>query len=171
VVKNGARYPIEEWSRVDTTPRGAQRVAVPEKLLSLYSCGATLILNQAHCALPALNNTYRMLTQELGFPTQTNIYITPRDGAGFSKHADEHEVLILQIAGSKYWLVYPPDAPPVEIDLQCGDLLYVPPFNLSATSPFLLPRWRASGSLCRRALPARMQSRFLKPISWPDCKV
>lgn len=126
VVKDGVRYPIEEWSRVETTPRGAQRVAIPEALLSLYAGGATLILNQLHCALPSLNHACRMLTEELGFPTQTNIYITPRAAAGFSKHADEHEVLILQIAGSKFWIIYPPDAPPVEIDLQSGDLLYLP---------------------------------------------
>lgn len=126
VVNNGVECPIEEWSRVQTSARGIHRVAIPEKLLNLYSSGATLILNQAHCALRALNNTCRILTEELGFPTHTNIYITPRGSAGFLKHADDHDVLVLQIAGSKCWLVYPPEAPPVEIDLQSGDLLYVP---------------------------------------------
>jgi hypothetical protein len=126
VVREGTRLLIEEWSRVETGTGGAQRVAIPEKLFSLYAGGATLILNQAHRALPVLNETCRILTQELGFPTQTNIYITPRNSAGFNKHADRHEVLVLQIAGSKSWILYPPDAPPVEIDLQSGDLLYVP---------------------------------------------
>jgi hypothetical protein len=126
VVQDGARCPIEEWSRVDTGVAGAQRVAVPEKLLGLYARGATLILNQAHCALAELNDTCRILTRELGFPTQTNIYLTPRHSTGFGKHADDHEVLVLQIAGSKSWTVYPPDEPCVEIDMQSGDLLYLP---------------------------------------------
>jgi len=126
VVNNGVRCPIEEWSGVETSARGIHRVAIPEKLLGLYASGATLILNHAHGALPALSNACRILTEELGFPAQTNIYITPRGSVGFSKHADEHDVLILQIAGCKEWLVYPPDAPPAEIQLQSGDLLYVP---------------------------------------------
>jgi hypothetical protein len=126
VVSNGVRCPIEEWSRVEKGARDIHRVAVPEKLLSLYTSGATLILNQAHGALQALDSTCRILTEELGFPTQTNIYITPRGSTGFSKHSDEHDVLVLQIAGSKYWEVYPPEGPAVEIDLQSGDLLYVP---------------------------------------------
>jgi hypothetical protein len=126
VVNNGVPCPIEEWSGVETSARGIHRVAIPEKILRLYTSGATLILNGAHGALCALNNACRMLTEELGFPTQTNIYITPRGSVGFSKHADDHDVLILQIAGCKEWLVYPPNAPPVEIHLQSGGLLYLP---------------------------------------------
>jgi hypothetical protein len=126
VVSNGVPCPIEEWSRLEKGARDTQRVAIPEKLLSLYTSGATLILNHAHGALQALNDACRILTEELGFPTQTNIYITPRGSAGFSKHSDEHDVLILQVAGTKCWHVYPSDGPAVEIDLQSGDLLYVP---------------------------------------------
>jgi hypothetical protein len=73
-----------------------------------------------------LNETCRSLTEELGFPTQANIYITPHHSVGFSKHADGHEVLILQIAGSKAWVLSPADSAKVEIALRSGDLLYVP---------------------------------------------
>src|SRR5581483_5999389 len=110
VVKDGVRCPLEEWSCFVSSSRGPLQIAIPEKLLSLYADGATLILNQAHGVLPALTDTCRMLTQELGFPTQTNIYITPHNSIGFSKHSDEHDVLILQVAGSKSWRVYPHDA-------------------------------------------------------------
>jgi uncharacterized RmlC-like cupin family protein len=126
VVKEGASCPIEEWSRVATGARGAQRVANPESLLSLYASGATLILNQAHHGLTQINDACHILTRELGFKTQANIYITPRNSAAFSKHSDEHEVLVLQIAGSKSWIIYPADAPGAEIVLRPGDLLYVP---------------------------------------------
>jgi hypothetical protein len=141
VVKDGTTYGLEQWSRFATSARGDQRVAIPEKLFELYGEGATLILNQADRVVPSLNAACRALTLEMGLPVQANIYITPRAAAGFSRHSDDHEVLILQIAGSKRWLLYPqmyPQMHPqsaqpapgangtVEIDLQCGDLLYLP---------------------------------------------
>lgn len=124
VAKDGVRCPIEEWSRFVDSARGMHQIAVPESLLRLYADGATMILNHADALMPSLNETCRKLTRELGFPTQTNIYITPRNAAGFSKHSDDHDVLILQIAGGKSWRVYAPDA--LEIELRSGDLLYIP---------------------------------------------
>jgi len=126
VVREGTRYPLEDWSRVDNSARGEHRVAITERLFDLYSEGATLIVNQAHSALPSLNGLCRNLTRELGFPVLANIYITPREVGGFCKHADDHEVLVMQIAGSKRWLLDVQHAPLVEIDLQPGDLLYLP---------------------------------------------
>src|SRR5580704_14696407 len=89
VVKDGKRLPLEEWSRVDTSARGVQRVAVSERLFDLYLEGATLVLNQAHRALPSFNSLCRILTADFGFPARANIYITPGGGAGFSAHADD----------------------------------------------------------------------------------
>lgn len=126
VVKDGVYVPVEEWSKVEERVRGCLQVAVPERLLSLYAAGSTLILARLNSALPALTDVCRTLSQELGFFTQTNIYVTPRDAAGFVKHADDHEVLILQVAGSKHWLLYPDGGPEVEIHLRTGDLLYIP---------------------------------------------
>src|SRR3569833_3143837 len=124
VVKDGVRCPIEEWSRFVDSPRGMHQIALSESLLRFYGDGATLILNQADALVPSLTEACRKLTRELGFPTQTNIYITPRGSAGFSRHSDDHDVLILQIAGSKSWRVYVPDAE--EFELRSGDLLYIP---------------------------------------------
>jgi len=126
VVKEGTRYPLTEWSRVAASARGESRVAVPERLFDLYSQGATLILNRADRAIPSLNALCRNLTVEMGFPAGANVYITPRGAAGFDKHADEHEVLVIQIAGVKRWQLYVKDAPVVEFDLRPGDLLYLP---------------------------------------------
>ena len=126
VVKDGTKYPLEEWSKLATSARGEHRVAIPERLFELYADGATLILNQAERTVPSLNAACRNLTLEMGFRTWANVYITPRSAVGFSRHSDDHEVLILQIAGSKQWLLYPPDAPAVETDLRAGHLLYVP---------------------------------------------
>jgi bifunctional lysine-specific demethylase and histidyl-hydroxylase NO66 len=126
VVRDGTRCPLEEWSRVDASARGEQSVAIPEKLFHLYAEGATLVLNQADRSLPSLNGVCRAMTLDLGFRVVANVYITPRSAAGFSKHVDDHEVLVLQIAGSKRWQLLVKEGPVVEIDLQPGDLLYLP---------------------------------------------
>lgn len=126
VVRDGTRYPLEAWSRIESSARGSACVAIPEKLFNLYSEGATLILNQADHAIPSLNSTCRALAVELGFPTHANVYITPRGAAGFAQHRDDHDVLIVQIAGSKRWLLHKQNAPVVELDLKAGDLLYLP---------------------------------------------
>ena len=126
VVKDGTKYPLEEWSTLATSARGEHRVAIPERLLELYADGATLILNQADSTVPSLNAVCRNLSLEMGFRTWANVYITPRGAAGFSRHSDDHEVVILQITGSKRWLLHPADAPAVETGLQAGHLLYVP---------------------------------------------
>jgi hypothetical protein len=126
VVKNGERWPVEQWSHFVRGARGIQHLAIREKLLELYADGCTLVVNQMEALVPALTASCRALTRELGFPTQMNVYITPRDSAGFSRHSDEHDVMILQVAGSKAWRVYSSDAAPVQIDLKSGDLLYIP---------------------------------------------
>ena len=83
---------------------------------------------------------------ELNFATKVNAYITPPESQGFVAHYDEHDVLILQIQGSKIWHLYDgADVPPhelrrdeeksVAIDglplptdlrLEVGDVLYLP---------------------------------------------
>jgi ribosomal protein L16 Arg81 hydroxylase len=126
VIKNGVTHHPEEWSRLATAKMGEQRVALPERLFDLYSNGATLILNQAHHAIPALGLACREIACELGFPSRANIYAAPPEAEGFSRHTDPHEILILQISGTKFWLLYPEDGEAVEIKLCAGDLLYLP---------------------------------------------
>ena len=65
--------------------------------------------------LQALHHTWlplarfcRGLEAELGHPAQANAYYTPRRSQGFGVHHDTHDVLVLQTAGKKRWLVYEP---------------------------------------------------------------
>jgi hypothetical protein len=75
---------------------------------------------------------------------QANIYLTPAGAQGFRKHFDGHDVLVLQVSGSKRWRIwdgqpfpdptprtpwdnrYEPDGEPAEVVLRPGDALYVP---------------------------------------------
>jgi hypothetical protein len=76
-------------------------------------------------------------------PVHANMYLTPKGAQGFDAHFDTHEVLVLQLEGSKHWRLYgsarrfpsvedrfdgPKDTlgPAREVVLQPGDLLYIP---------------------------------------------
>lgn len=107
--------------------------------------GYTIILNALHEQFPNLGEMVNGLSNELGHPFQTNVYITPPNSQGFPAHYDTHDVFVLQIEGSKKWRVYH-DSPVVlptkqmefqkelhpapqsftELELQKGDLLYIP---------------------------------------------
>jgi hypothetical protein len=47
----------------------------------------------------------RTLGAELGHRFQTNLYLTPPNGKGFSPHWDNHDVFIIQVVGSKDWQI------------------------------------------------------------------
>jgi ribosomal protein L16 Arg81 hydroxylase len=126
VVSNGVKEPVEDWSGMAEAARGEVRVAIPERLLALYRNGATLILNQAHHSLSGVAHACRTLASELRFPVRANIYITPPESQGFASHSDDHELLILLIAGSKEFLLSPQSGEAVRIRLAAGDLLYIP---------------------------------------------
>ena len=75
---------------------------------------------------------------------QANAYYTPRGSQGFAVHHDTHDVLVLQVAGEKRWLLYDPvlelplkhqryssslgehGEPTDDLVLRAGDTLYLP---------------------------------------------
>jgi hypothetical protein len=126
VVRDGKKCPIEAWSRVQTSARGQETVAVTERLLDLYGAGATLILNRVHLSIPGLRDLCADLTSEFGFLTQANVYLSPPGSAGFDRHADEHEVIVMQIAGSKHWQIFPGGESVRDLEMRSGDLLFLP---------------------------------------------
>ncbi len=115
-----------------------------EHLRAWCQKGATLILDQVHLRIPEIRQLTTELTDELGCKTQVNAYCSWSSSQGFSCHYDTHEVIVLQIEGSKKWSVYPDTfkwplreqksaqrTPPTgETYLDCvlhpGDVLYIP---------------------------------------------
>jgi lysine-specific demethylase/histidyl-hydroxylase NO66 len=110
-----------------------------------FADGYTLVLNGLERYLPASAALSRAIEAELNFETQVNAYITPPNSQGFLPHYDDHDVLILQIQGSKTWHVYDslPLVPahelrlrdlftsdglpaPSDLILEAGDVLYLP---------------------------------------------
>jgi ribosomal protein L16 Arg81 hydroxylase len=122
---------------------GNDRVKV-DQLFRLHEAGGTIILNHLHRRHPPLAKLCAALELEFSAPFQTNIYLTPPKAQGFHPHFDTHDVLVLQLAGSKRWQLYGtpivlalkghgdyarqdnPGPVSEEFDLRAGDTLYLP---------------------------------------------
>ncbi|MDD4914322.1 MAG: cupin domain-containing protein [Methylococcales bacterium] len=116
----------------------------PDKLQAEFKAGATISLPGFNRAWRPLRRVAAAVEDYLEHAVHTNIYITPGNASGFSPHYDPHDVFIFQISGSKHWKIYPPPlnlphrtqpfqpqmfaptAPLLELDLEPGDLLYMP---------------------------------------------
>jgi hypothetical protein len=122
-----------------------EEVVDPLRAAKLFADGATLVFSHLHTRVPPLARFCAALSQVLSSKMQANIYFTPPDAQGFKPHWDTHDVFVLQISGSKRWMIYetrfrlplrgqkfdpkkdpPPSAPIEEFELRAGDLLYIP---------------------------------------------
>lgn len=126
-------YAFPESGRIDL-PRAYQ----------LFNSGATISLGQLHERLPSLAALCRAMEHSFSHHFQTNIYLSPRNAQGFKTHYDSHDVLVLQIAGSKHWTLHDtpielplrgqgfdpekhiPGEPTREFTIRAGDVLYCP---------------------------------------------
>ncbi|MFN8124901.1 MAG: cupin domain-containing protein [Candidatus Nanopelagicales bacterium] len=72
------------------------------------AAGTTLVLQGLHRTWGPLRAFARQLVADLGHPVQINAYITPPQSQGFAAHYDTHDVLVLQIAGTKTWRLHEP---------------------------------------------------------------
>jgi ribosomal protein L16 Arg81 hydroxylase len=115
-----------------------------EAVLGDMRAGGTLVLDQLHHREPKLRLLCRVLAAELGHRFQTNLYLTPSNGKGFTPHWDNHDVFILQVVGSKNWKIekqrraFPGKGETISDEerelrgdlhsfvLEQGDLIYIP---------------------------------------------
>ncbi|MDO5662259.1 MAG: cupin domain-containing protein [Brachybacterium sp.] len=111
--------------------------------------GATLVLQALQRTWEPLAQFSAQLATELGTPVQANAYITPPQNQGFDDHYDVHDVFVLQIEGTKRWVLHPPvlesplrdqpwtdrrehvaaaaaEEPYIDAVLEPGDALYLP---------------------------------------------
>jgi hypothetical protein len=106
--------------------------------------GYTIICNNIEKYLRPMSTLTHGVEVELNFPTHVNAYVTPPASRGFLPHYDHHDVLVLQIRGSKTWYFYGDDPvpphlmqqmhevdpavlpEPTSLHLAAGDTLYLP---------------------------------------------
>jgi bifunctional lysine-specific demethylase and histidyl-hydroxylase NO66 len=109
-----------------------------------FADGYSIVLDSIHRYVRAIASLLHAIEVELNFATQVNAYFTPPQSQGFVAHYDDHDVLILQIRGSKIWHLYDgadvaphemvrqqPVATaalprPTDVRLEAGDVLYLP---------------------------------------------
>ncbi|MFI2035044.1 JmjC domain-containing protein [Streptomyces bottropensis] len=88
------------------SPRGQSVPMVNMRSLGrLLGEGATLILDQANVFDPTMEVACRALQWWSHERVQVNAYLTTNDAAGFPLHWDDHDVVIVQLAGEKEWEV------------------------------------------------------------------
>jgi ribosomal protein L16 Arg81 hydroxylase len=119
------------------------------KVLAQLASGATVVLQGLHRLWPPLIDFVRRAVDDIGHPAQANAYITPPGNRGFDFHYDVHDVFVLQVSGSKRWIVHEPVHPHplpsqpwtdhraqiadrvtgeavIDVELTEGDALYLP---------------------------------------------
>ncbi len=153
LAKEGRFYPPEAYT-TDVEVGQCLFSGVPDvvRICEEYGKGASITLPALHRTWKPLNALCARLEQELDHSIHANAYITPGQTAGFPPHYDAHEVLVLQIAGKKRWYInepsitlpqpdelfkpdgFRPGPLLMEIELQAGDLLYLPRGYVHSTS-------------------------------------
>ena len=73
---------------------------------SLWNQGATIILQALQRGCSNLSLELNELESDISHNIQANAYLTPMSSQGFNVHYDNHDVLILQIEGSKDWTIW-----------------------------------------------------------------
>ncbi len=109
------------------------------------AAGFTVVVDGVERYIRAVASLAQAIEADLNFPVQVNAYLTPPGSRGLVPHYDDHDVLVLQIHGSKMWHVYPgvtiaphemqrrdkavrPESlsAPTDVRMDAGDVLYLP---------------------------------------------
>ncbi|MET1009442.1 MAG: cupin domain-containing protein [Gaiellaceae bacterium] len=144
LVREGGQLDVGSYTAdIPWRPAFTKAVDVPG-VLAEWEAGATIVLQALHVNWLPLAVFCRQLEEALGLGVQANSYYTPRGSQGFAVHHDTHDVLVLQVAGEKRWLLYDPllelpvkhqryskalgehGEPSDDLVLRAGDTLYLP---------------------------------------------
>lgn len=116
----------------------------PSDVIRLHREGNTIILRAMHLWLPRLRDLCEQIESIFMCDVQTNLYLTPANTQSSYPHWDAHDIFVLQIAGSKRWVLHECDMksplPSYEFDrarhrvgaeigevhMRAGDIAYIP---------------------------------------------
>ncbi|MEU3521599.1 cupin domain-containing protein [Streptomyces sp. NPDC006654] len=87
---------------------GTGPLADPGRVLDAFAAGATLVLHGLHRWWPPLRQVCQELSALLSHRVVADAYLTPPGRTGHLRHYDTHDLFMLQIAGSKHWLIEEP---------------------------------------------------------------
>jgi hypothetical protein len=134
----------QRYLATSTTRRGqAVLMADMRRLGHLVRTGCTLIVDETNTYDPTMEVACRALQWWSRELVQVNAYLTTGEAAGFELHWDDHDVIVVQLAGEKSWEVrglsrtapmyrdaVPNPNPPDELVwagvMQAGDAMHIP---------------------------------------------
>lgn len=141
IIKDGVAMPAVAFQRT-TGLRPGDTVIDCGQVARLMRTGGTVVVNAVDNIAPGLFQLCAGLEHELSCVVRANAYLSPPERQGFKLHYDSHDVIILQISGTKKWQVFrrypdagqratnvtldPAEQPVVDTVLAPGDTLYVP---------------------------------------------
>jgi hypothetical protein len=111
VAKDGAIVDASRFTGPGGVGASVGDQVVDNRIMELFASGHTIVLQALHRFWPPLVEFAGALSADLGHPVQINAYITPKQSQGFSAHYDVHDVFVLQITGSKRWVIHDPVHP------------------------------------------------------------
>lgn len=149
VARDGTTLPDRAFTAGGGVGAGITDQVSDDRLLRLLDEGATLVLQGLHRTWEPIRALAAEVAGDLGHPVQANAYVTPATHQGFSAHYDVHDVLVVQLHGTKTWIIHQPvlavprrdqpssaratevaaraeETPTLEVTLAPGDVLYLP---------------------------------------------
>lgn len=142
--QNGSELHPDAYLTQQVTRRGQTiPIANMDRLSQLLKAGCTVVLDALDSFDPTMEVACRALQWWTREATQVNTYLTTSNADGFSLHWDDHDVVIVQVAGEKSWEVRgssrpapmyrdaePNDEPSAEIvwkgTMRAGDVMHIP---------------------------------------------
>ena len=123
LVRDGTPVPVTDYT-VRTRVGGTEidDVANVDRILEHLADGATLVMQGLQRSWTPLARFCLELEADLGHAVQANAYLSPPSAAGLSEHADDHDVLVLQVDGAKQWDIQGVG----DVTLVTGDVVYLP---------------------------------------------
>lgn len=130
--------------------------------------GATLVVNLICNLCPPIGEMAAAIERRLDRNVLVNCYASFGEHSAFEIHADEHDVLVLQVHGAKHWRCYGADDTP-EWDgvIEEGDVLFVPQGERHAAAPVRRPSVHLTFAILRPAADeaARRARRELRRVA------
>ncbi|MFC9245189.1 JmjC domain-containing protein [Streptomyces sp. NPDC057136] len=141
---DGETVPVHQYAVPTTTRRAVTWSRIqPAELHTQLKDGASLVLDSVEKIHPPIGTAAEGLERFLGTSVQVNAYASWTEREGFGLHWDDHDVVVVQVHGSKRWRLYgstrqaptfrdvespqrPEGDPVADIVLAPGDVLYLP---------------------------------------------
>lgn len=123
VVRDGANLPADQTtSAIRLGGTTVDDAADIDRIAVLLEGGATLVLQGLHHTWLPVASFCTDLRAATCHPIQANAYLSPPGAAGLRRHADTHDVIVLQLSGTKRWEV----AGVGPVTLEPADVMYLP---------------------------------------------